>query len=278
MFRFAIPVVSIGAFVTTAVAQVDPPDGCEGLLGESLICSVLPDPQEDCDVCGHGWVAYCAECPYDLETCPVPLMCWKCIEDPNNPPLLVCVVDNGVCACPPGWNTGLCPACAVPEACWVCTQLIDVCPSPPRVGSVLTFQMNISSSCSTVADDYVWSICQGSGLVTPQDPLSGPGASDTLRVLATGSGTLTVIGYRADESNGCCGGPYRVERTVTIAPYCAGDVNGDGTVNVVDLTEVNNSWGTPGCGGADCCRADLDGDGDVDNVDMLIVMNNWGPC
>ena len=54
---------------------------------------------------------------------------------------------------------------------------------------------------------------------------------------------------------------------------CAGDNNGDGLVNHVDLATVLNSWGAcPGCAG------DMNGDGVVNPVDLAMVMGGWGVC
>ncbi|MHC5025405.1 MAG: PEP-CTERM sorting domain-containing protein [Planctomycetota bacterium] len=50
-----------------------------------------------------------------------------------------------------------------------------------------------------------------------------------------------------------------------------GDANGDGVVDVADLTEVILAWGP--CAGA--CPADFDGDGLVDVVDLVTVISNW---
>ena len=51
------------------------------------------------------------------------------------------------------------------------------------------------------------------------------------------------------------------------------DVNGDGVMDVTDLTEVITSWGP--CEG---CDADLDDNGVVDVSDLLEVILLWGPC
>ena len=54
---------------------------------------------------------------------------------------------------------------------------------------------------------------------------------------------------------------------------CAGDNNGDGLVNHVDLATVLNSWGAcPGCAG------DMNGDGVVNPLDLAMVMSGWGVC
>jgi hypothetical protein len=53
-------------------------------------------------------------------------------------------------------------------------------------------------------------------------------------------------------------------------PTVAGDVTGDGSIDVDDLLAVINAWGI--CAG---CAADLTGNGVVDVDDLLQVINNW---
>jgi hypothetical protein len=52
-----------------------------------------------------------------------------------------------------------------------------------------------------------------------------------------------------------------------------GDLNGDGTVNVLDLLELLGTWGP--CPPREC-PADLNGDGTVNVLDLLILLDNWG--
>lgn len=55
----------------------------------------------------------------------------------------------------------------------------------------------------------------------------------------------------------------------------AGDVNGDGQVNVTDLLAVIGAWGT--CQPAPSqCPADFNDDGVVNVTDLLTVVGNWG--
>ncbi len=49
-----------------------------------------------------------------------------------------------------------------------------------------------------------------------------------------------------------------------------GDTNGDSTVDLQDLNNIRNSFGTPGGAG------DTDGDGDVDLQDLNAIRNNFG--
>ena len=56
-------------------------------------------------------------------------------------------------------------------------------------------------------------------------------------------------------------------------PTCLGDANGDGNVNVLDITFVLNNWGQ-GSGSP----ADVNEDGSVNVLDITFVLNNWGSC
>jgi hypothetical protein len=55
---------------------------------------------------------------------------------------------------------------------------------------------------------------------------------------------------------------------------CYADINGDWTIDVLDLLQVISDWGP--CGNS--CPADIDGNGAVDVLDLLEVIANWGPC
>jgi predicted outer membrane repeat protein len=54
---------------------------------------------------------------------------------------------------------------------------------------------------------------------------------------------------------------------------CAGDVDGDGTVNIDDIVAVILSWGVTGSN-----PADLDGDLVVGLQDLVLVLNYYGQC
>jgi choice-of-anchor B domain-containing protein len=54
---------------------------------------------------------------------------------------------------------------------------------------------------------------------------------------------------------------------------CRPDLNGDGTVDVLDLLTLLDLWGP--CIG---CAADLNDDGEIDVLDLLILLDAWGPC
>lgn len=54
----------------------------------------------------------------------------------------------------------------------------------------------------------------------------------------------------------------------------SGDANGDGSVNVIDLLAVINTWGPCPAGAA--CPGDLNDDDHVNVLDLLMVINGWG--
>jgi hypothetical protein len=53
---------------------------------------------------------------------------------------------------------------------------------------------------------------------------------------------------------------------------CRADIDGDGTIGVLDLLAVLGAWGQPGG------PADVNRDGTVDVLDLLEVLASWGPC
>lgn len=88
--------------------------------------------------------------------------------------------------------------------------------------------------------------------------------------------TVTSAGVGAEEQDllfvaserGSFIGVYEIS-----APECPGDINEDGVVGSIDLTEVLASWGY--CLG---CPADINGDHLVDVYDLCIVLADWGTC
>ena len=70
------------------------------------------------------------------------------------------------------------------------------------------------------------------------------------------------------------GNPMKVESSdsIVFTPPCPADINGDATVDVVDLLEVVGTWGESDV------PSDINGDGVVNVSDLLAVVDAWGPC
>ncbi len=51
---------------------------------------------------------------------------------------------------------------------------------------------------------------------------------------------------------------------------CAGDLDNDGTVGILDLLLLLSYWGL--------ADGDIDNDGDTDALDLLLLLQNWGGC
>ena len=67
-----------------------------------------------------------------------------------------------------------------------------------------------------------------------------------------------------------------VTTSVPATPVYAGDTNGDGHVDVIDLLRMAGSWGrSQGEAGYDL-RCDPNNNGSVDVVDLLILADDWG--
>ena len=90
---------------------------------------------------------------------------------------------------------------------------------------------------------------------------------------------VMVAGYRSTSmtfSNSGSTAP-KMLFLVDIPDACEGDMNADGYVNVTDMLQLIDSWGS--CNpGPNSCDADLDGDTYVNVSDLLILIDSWGSC
>ncbi len=89
-------------------------------------------------------------------------------------------------------------------------------------------------------------------------------------------GDIAVIGAPRDsEIDEESGAAYVYD--LSTCPYCEADLNGDETVDVLDLLLLLAAWG-------ECpprsneCPADIVADGEVDVLDLLQLLSQWGEC
>jgi hypothetical protein len=102
----------------------------------------------------------------------------------------------------------------------------------------------------------------GDNTAVPQDIVTdldgNPRFVDDSNTVDTGYGDPPIVDMGAYEFRGT---------------PCSWDLDGDGTVNVLDLLQLIASFGP--CEG---CPADFNGDGLVTVVDLLALIANFGPC
>ena len=177
-----------------------------------------------------------------------------------------------------------------PMAQFLMTPTVDLREVPGELPCELMCE-GASTICDSSSATLIWSI-DGIG--------GGAGSFESFgEVSATGPD-----GVQSSPSQGCIDdGDYRLTLTLTdiadefvcappcgadgavcshnpkftfslVVVDCIGDVNGDGTVNVQDLTAVILAWGD--CSGD--CPADINGDGTVNVTDLTLVNTNWGEC
>jgi peptidoglycan/xylan/chitin deacetylase (PgdA/CDA1 family) len=95
-------------------------------------------------------------------------------------------------------------------------------------------------------------------------PTSSTVASVRLQVIAHGT---TLTGYYDNAQMY----PESAVNTTT-PPLLTGDINGDGTVDALDLSILLSNWGKTGATGT---QGDLNGDGTVDALDLSILLSHW---
>lgn len=90
------------------------------------------------------------------------------------------------------------------------------------------------------------------------DSLVAVGAGIRVRFVASDLGAGSLVEAAIDD----------VRVVATACPQNAADVNGDGVVNVMDLTVMLSQWGGSGA-------ADINGDGFINGSDLTILLANW---
>jgi hypothetical protein len=90
--------------------------------------------------------------------------------------------------------------------------------------------------------------------------------------ISLGAGQVNVLDQNRNSAQ--AGGVHQVESVVSGLFYVhPGDINGNGAVDVGDLTIMGSHWNTPS--GMTRAQGDLSGDGSVDISDLTILGTNW---
>ncbi len=85
------------------------------------------------------------------------------------------------------------------------------------------------------------------------------------------SGATAIVGAYFDDDNGANSGSAYLFDASGTPGTCQWDLNGDGSVGILDLLILLASWGEVGG------PADRDGDG-LGVLDLLHLLGDWGPC
>ncbi|RZN35678.1 MAG: hypothetical protein EF813_08410 [Methanosarcinales archaeon] len=115
-------------------------------------------------------------------------------------------------------------------------------------------------------------------ITTPGATVSSPGVFATIRMTAKsveGTSSLDLSNVIVGDINGDPVSIMVNDGTVTITT-CIGDVNGDGTVDVLDMIRVGQHWEETGTSG--WIPEDVNRDGVINVLDMIIIGQHWGPC
>jgi hypothetical protein len=91
----------------------------------------------------------------------------------------------------------------------------------------------------------------------------------------TGNGSVDLITVTAAASS--LFGPIQEVAVRPVNDMCPGDIDGNGAVNVDDLMALIGQWGND-CEAGDTCTADLDGNLTVDVDDLVMLIGLWGNC
>jgi hypothetical protein len=99
--------------------------------------------------------------------------------------------------------------------------------------------------------------------------------SSKSRMVAASTGDGVLLAWQDDRSgaNDIYGQRVNSDGSLGNSTSCAGDIDGDGVVGVIDLLTAIGVWGP--CSN---CNADIDGDGNVGVSDLLSIIGQWGDC
>jgi len=142
------------------------------------------------------------------------------------------------------------------------TETIFWGPAPAAAGIVKLVSVgdNIDINDDSV-DDYTINDFNASAAVAPGLDMPDDGwiyADVDMTPIGGGTSVNAIVGFRTPQA----------------PPPCPGDVNGDGSVGLSDLSILLANFGTSSGAGPE--DGDIDGDGDVDLSDLSVLLANFG--
>ncbi len=147
-------------------------------------------------------------------------------------------------------------------------------------GAILTVVASISNGIGAVPIDAAEVDIAVKGLAVIDAP--DPGALDETMTNYVSSHAFYDFDYPPGSPNpvhvAFTYGPETQEFDVVVTTPCPADLDGDGSVGIVDFLALLAAWGP--CTGPcpPSCPADFDGDCSVGIVDFLTLLAAWGPC
>jgi hypothetical protein len=144
--------------------------------------------------------------------------------------------------------------------------------------AVVADDAEIGPSVQVLVNRTVDGVPAGGGGVLFDPPVAFGVDADPNFVVAAdlnGDGLPDLVTANADDAPS--GGSVTALVNDPVPTECAGDLDGDGDVSVIDLLLLLAAWGQ--CPPApDPCPADLNDDGVVNVLDLLALIANFGPC
>ncbi len=138
------------------------------------------------------------------------------------------------------------------------------------LGTTIGFNPNINNTAGTVTGYAKTKL--GS------DGVDGTGTLATLQftTLAAGTSTFTLSKVQFLDSSLSEITTTESGASITVTSSGAGDINGDGSVGLVDLALLGQAWGSSSGDANWNSAADLNSDGTVNLIDLALLGQSWG--
>ena len=152
--------------------------------------------------------------------------------------------------------------------------VIQSAPATMAYGSTFVLEFTSTTGTNTIALVRFSSVTHSVNMGQRHVALAEVGAAGVVAVPTPADASIAPPGYYMLFVVGGDGVPSVSQPVRVGVPL--GDIDGDGTVGILDFLILLGSWGPCGAPCPPSCPADLDGDCTVGIVDFLILLGNWG--